>query len=208
MKTISFTILGAALSSIAAAGPISARGANWAEWPEADSPFHFSSVYHVVATPDQVINGTTSTPGEPGAIGYFNYGINVELDVICYVSTQYQDCGSSTNAFPLQNITLEGVTGAYQSPAVTATHIHEAANGATGPPRIAFPNPLPIGDDSAVVRRSVGCLTGPFLTGVLSNGIDTGTAFTVKDIEENPAGFFTDSHTARYVPGVVRGQLA
>lgn len=92
MKTISITVLGAALSSIAAAGPISARGAKWTEWPEADSPFHFSSVYHVVATPDQVINGTTPTPGEPGAIGYFNYGINAELDVICYVSTQYQAC--------------------------------------------------------------------------------------------------------------------
>ena len=88
MKTITFTILGAALRSLAAAGPISARTAKWTEWLEADSPFHFTSVYHVVATPDQVINGTKSTPGEPGAIGYFNYGINVDLDVICYVSTQ------------------------------------------------------------------------------------------------------------------------
>jgi hypothetical protein len=51
-------------------------------------------------------------------------------------------------------------------------------------------------------------LTGPFLTGILSNGVDTGTGFTVKQIEANPAGFFTDSHTAKYVPGVVRGQLA
>jgi len=170
--------------------PIDARGEKWTAWKENKSPFHFTSVYHVVATPDQVVNGTTPTPGEPGAIGYYNYGINSELDVICY------------------NITLKGVTGGYQSAAKTATHIHEAAKGASGPPRIAFPNPLPISDDPSVVRRSVGCLTGPFETGILSNGVDTGAGFMVKEIEENPAGFFTDAHTMKYVPGVVRGQLA
>lgn len=90
MKTTSITVLVAAFSSIAAAGPISSRGAKWADWADGDSPFHFSSVYKVVATPDQVINGTTVTPGEPGAVGYFNYGINAELDVICYVSTFYR----------------------------------------------------------------------------------------------------------------------
>lgn len=41
----------------------------------------------------------------------------------------------------------------------------------------------------------------------MANGVDTGTGFILKQIEANPAGFFTDSHTARYVPGVVRGQL-
>ena len=107
-----------------------------------------------------------------------------------------------------KNITLTGVTGDYQSRANTATHIHEAAVGATGPPRIAFPDPLPVSDNPSVIRRSVGCLTGPFLTGVLAAGVDTGTGFTVKQIEADPAGFFTDSHTRRYVPGVVRGQLA
>jgi hypothetical protein len=101
-----------------------------------------------------------------------------------------------------------GVTGAYRSPALTATHIHEAVKGASGPPRLAFPNPSPVSDDPSVVRRSVGCMTGPFLTGVLSNGTDTGVGFMVKEIEENPAGFFTDSHTVKYVPGAVRGQLA
>lgn len=96
-----------------------------------------------------------------------------------------------------------GVTGDYQSMAKTATHIHEAAYGMSGPPRLAFPNPM--GDDH--VRRSVGCIVGPFTTGVLANGVDTGTGFHVSQIEENPAGFFTDAHTAMYVPGVVRGQL-
>ncbi|KAJ9499369.1 hypothetical protein H2202_004952 [Exophiala xenobiotica] len=191
MKATLFASAAAAtLVGLVASTPIDARGEKWTAWKEEKSPFHFTSVYHVIATPDQVINGTTSTPGEPGAIGYYNYGINSELDVICY------------------NITLKGVTGGYQSAAKTATHIHEAAKGASGPPRIAFPNPLPISDDPNVVRRSVGCLTGPFETGILSNGVDTGAGFMVKEIEENPAGFFTDAHTMKYVPGVVRGQLA
>ncbi|KIV96835.1 hypothetical protein PV10_00652 [Exophiala mesophila] len=156
-------------------------------------PFVFTSTYSVIATPDQVINGTQVTPGEPGARGIYNYGINTILDVICY------------------NITLTGVTGDYQSAALTATHIHEGPKGAAGPPRLAFPNPTPISNDRNVVRRSVGCLTGPFRTGINNDaGVDTGSAsgFTLSQIEANPAGFFTDSHTANYVPGVVRGQLA
>ena len=89
------------------------------------------------------------------------------------------------------------------SPALTATHIHQGLKGASGPPRIAFPNP--VGDDS--YRNSIGCLKGPFKTGVLANGVDTGTGFTVSQIEANPSGFFTDSHTKLFSLGVVRGQL-
>jgi hypothetical protein len=100
------------------------------------------------------------------------------------------------------------VTGPYRSPAKTATHIHEAAKGKTGPPRLAFPNPEPADAGADVVKYSMGCMTGPFTTGVIANGQDTGTGFTLKQIEANPAGFFTDSHTVKYVPGVVRGQLA
>jgi len=103
-----------------------------------------------------------------------------------------------------QNITLLNVAGGYQSPARTATHIHQAARGASGPPRLAFPNP--IGDDKR--RVSVGCLTGPFTTGLMMNGADTGAGFKVKQIEQNPAGFFADSHTTLFSLGVVRGQLA
>jgi hypothetical protein len=84
MKTASIAFLAAALSGLAAASPIEARGYEWSD--KGGYPFQFSSTYKVVATPDQVINGTTATPGEPGAIGYFNYGINSELNVICYVS--------------------------------------------------------------------------------------------------------------------------
>ena len=62
----------------------------------------------------------------------------------------------------------------------------------------------------SVPRRSTGCISGPFVTGIrnMTTGIDTGNGFKVKQIEDNPAGFFCDAHTVKYVPGVVRGQLA
>jgi len=58
---------------------------------------------------------------------------------------------------------------------VTATHIHQAAKGAAGPPRIAFPNPMPLPGQSQDLneyswRQSLGCITGPFTTGILANG--------------------------------------
>lgn len=154
-----------------------------------DQVFQFTSTQLVKATPDQVVNGTTPTGGLPGASGTYNFGINSQTDTICY------------------NITLYGFRGEYQSPAATATHLHEAARGASGPPRIAFPNPQPLASNKDV-RNSVGCLTGPFKTGLLANGVDTGTGFKVANIEKNPAGFFADVHSSLAVPGAVRGQLA
>jgi hypothetical protein len=77
-----------AFSALALATPTPGK---WADWKGkcCDSPFEFTSTYHVIATPQQVFNGTpaVSTPGQPGAIGYYNYGINSHLDVICYVCT-------------------------------------------------------------------------------------------------------------------------
>ena len=140
----------------------------------------------VKATPDQVVNGTTPTGGLSGASGDYNFGINSRDNVICF------------------EITLYDFRGNYQSPAITATHIHEAAKGASGPPRIAFPNPA--GDD--YVGKSSGCLTGPFNTGVMANGVDTGANFHVSAIERNPAAFFADVHSSLAVSGAVRGQLA
>merc|ERR1711937_571560 len=102
------------------------------------------------------------------------------------------------------NITIDGFQGEYQSPADTATHIHEAMTGMSGPPRIAFPNPVDIGGGR---RNSIGCLRGPFTTGVLSDGTDTGEGFHVSQIEENPAAFFSDTHSSLAVPGATRGQL-
>lgn len=154
----------------------------------AASAQEFTSILNITATPDQVVNAMSQpAPGQPGAIGQFNYAINSKTDTICY------------------DITLTGVSGVPQSPARTATHIHQAAKGRNGPPRIAFPNP--VGDDN--VRHSSGCLTGPFTTGLkgADNVTDTGAGFTLAMIEANPSGFFTDTHTNLFVPGAVRGQL-
>lgn len=154
---------------------------------EVGEPSSFTSAFTVMATPDQVVNtDSVATPGEPGASGVFNFRINSDLEIICY------------------DITLSGVTGDYQSPAKTATHIHQADAGASGPPRIAFPNPV---DDGSGTRTSSGCLQGPFTTGVVTNGSDTGTGFTLAQIESNPGGFSADTHTVAYAAGAVRGQL-
>ncbi len=154
---------------------------------EVAEPAEFTSAFTVMATPDQVINNDgVATPGQSGATGTFTFRINSEQEIICY------------------DIRLEGVSGDYQSPAKTATHIHEAAVGKPGPPRIAFPNPAPVGDGP---RTSSGCLQGPFTTGVLVDGVDTGDGFSLAEIEANPAGFTGDSHTTTSPAGVVRGQL-
>ncbi|EHK98632.1 hypothetical protein GLAREA_07741 [Glarea lozoyensis ATCC 20868] len=147
----------------------------------------WTSTYHVKAIGAEVRNGTTPAPGPADAVGYFDFQINSKEDKICY------------------QITLYNVAGVPQSPAKTATHIHEAVRGASGPPRLAFNNP--VGDDK--MRYSEGCLTGPFTTGLNgADGKDTATGFKVAQIEANPKGFFTDHHTSLFTLGVVRGQLA
>jgi len=90
----------------------------------------------------------------------------------------------------------------------TATHIHQAAKGAAGPPRIAFPNPESKKDrNGKEIRRSAGCLKGPFETGIEVNGTDTGKGFTLAQIEADPASFFGDTHTVNFTAGTVRAQL-
>lgn len=152
-----------------------------------DRPDTFTSAYTVMATPDAVVDAEgKSAPGEPGATGTFNFMINSDEDVICY------------------DITLDGVTPPYKSPAKTATHVHQANAGEGGPPRLAFPNPTGDGD----VLKSSGCMQGPFTTGLDGdNDKDTGEGFTLAQIEADPAGFSADTHTSTFVPGAVRGQL-
>lgn len=153
-----------------------------------DRPDTFTSAYTVMATPDEVIDPDgNSAPGEEGATGTFDLMINSDEEIICY------------------DITLEGVTPPYESPAKTATHVHEANLGEGGPPRLAFPNPEGDGD----VLTSSGCMKGPFTTGLddEDSGEDTGKGFSLKEIEDNPAGFSADTHTSSFVPGAVRGQL-
>ncbi|OZM79379.1 hypothetical protein CFP66_26140 [Pseudonocardia sp. MH-G8] len=143
-------------------------------------------MFTAMAGPDTVVGPDGPAPGEAGATGTFDLRINSDEEIICY------------------EITLDGVTPPYQSPARTATHVHEAAEGAAGPPRLAFPNPE---DDGNGAMRSDGCLQGPFTTGVLAEGTDTGEGFSLKEIEADPAAFFADTHTSAFTAGAVRGQL-
>ncbi|KAK5938117.1 hypothetical protein PMZ80_009706 [Knufia obscura] len=181
-----------AITAVAAcASAVSAAPGGWSNMKAAPcpkSPFQFTSTYSVTATPDQVVNGTTPTGGLPGAIGHYELGLNSYTNTICY------------------NITLIGFRGNYQSAALTATHLHEAAKGQSGPPRVAFPNP--VGDEK--YANSIGCMKGPFKTGLNgTDGVtDTGANFQVSQIEKNPAGFFVDVHSSLAVPGAVRGQIA
>lgn len=155
--------------------------------PDANEVFKFTSTWKIIGTPDQVVNGTTPTGGLPGSKGVYRYGIDSTSNTICY------------------HITLYGFRGNYQSPALTATHIHQGAKGASGPPRIAFPNPAVTKDPN--VRVSQGCITGPFKTGVIVMGADTGDGFDVKQIEQDPKNFFTDVHSSLAIPGANRGQF-
>ncbi len=131
--------------------------------------------------------------GQQGATGFYDIKINVAENTICY--------GIDLFGFKDRN---NG--GRYFSPAKTATHIHQAAPGANGPPRIALLNPLSQPDG---VRRSGDCIKGPFTTGILANGTDTGSAsgFTLQQIVDNPSAFFADSHTESNQAGAVRGQV-
>lgn len=179
-------------AAVAAASTLVGAGSLWGAAPaaaetEVPRPGSFTSAYTVMATPDTIVD-TEGNPaeGQPGATGTFDLMINSDEEIVCY------------------DITLTGVTGEYESPAKTATHVHAAPAGQGGPPRISFPNPQGTGD----TRTSSGCLQGPFTTGLEGDdGQDTGTGFSLADIEADPAGFSADTHTADYVAGAVRGQL-
>lgn len=153
---------------------------------EVPRPDTFTSAFTVAATPQEVA-APDGGSGEPASSGTFTFQLNSDENVICY------------------DIELRGVTTPYMSPARTATHIHEAAPGVSGPPRIVFPNPTPEG---AEVMTSSGCLQGPFTTGVTADsGADTGAGFTVAELEATPGEYYVDAHTSQFVPGAVRGQF-
>jgi len=204
MKTTTFSlfaslVLGASAAPIAAAsnGVITVQvsldmnqaGIAATNAFDANQLFAFTSMQHINAVPEEVVNGTEPTGGLAGASGTFIFGLNSAANMICY------------------NITLHNFQGEFSSPATTATHIHEAAKGASGPPRISFPNPEPVGAD-AVVRNSAGCLKGPFVTGVMVDGKDSGEGFHVSMIEANPTAFMADTHSSLALPGAIRGNLA
>lgn len=185
LEGLQITVNVAPAAPAAAAANVQAAGL-------ADQVFALTSNNLVNAVPEQVTAAEapfTPTGGLAGALGTFNFGINSATETICW------------------NITLTNFQGEFASPALTATHIHEAALGASGPPRIAFPNPVPVPGAEGVMN-SVGCQTGPFTTGIVVDGADTGAGFSVAAIEADPAAFFADVHSSLALPGAVRGQLA
>lgn len=145
-------------------------------------PDRFTSAFRVALTPDAVVDAMGApTPGEAGATGSYELRLNSDEEVVCY------------------DIEVAGVTGPFMSPARTATHVHEGADGVSGPARIVFPNPQ---------GGSVsGCLQVPVVAGVPATGPDAGAGFSLKQIEANPTDFYADLHTAMRTAGVLRGQF-
>lgn len=202
MQIITSALLTATLlASATVAAPVLEERGNWDKsktspggaWVK--EPKYFTSAFSTRAIPSLVIaNSGAPAPGQANAFGHFGFKVNSKEDIICW------------------DIRTVNVTGEYSSPAVTATHIHQAAKGSAGPPRIAFPNPTQVGFDStgAEIRESKGCQKGPFRTGInATSGVDTGSAsgFTLAQLEQNPDGFFADTHTAQFTAGAIRGQL-
>lgn len=176
-------------AAVLAVGTVCLTGTSASAETPVGEPDTFTSAFTAMATPAQVVNADgVATPGTAGATGTFNYRLNSDLDIICY------------------DISVRGISTPFESPAKTATHIHQAPSGKPGPPRIAFPNPVEQPDGTFT---SSGCLQGPFTTGVRNadTGVDTGAGFTVQQIEDDPTAFFTDTHTAANPAGAVRGQL-
>lgn len=199
---ISFAILTLALASSALAAPSleprtwnhDKQNQNKPAGKHVKEPQYFTSAFSTRAVNTTIINNNNEpVNGQPGAFGHFAFRINSDQEIICW------------------DIRTIGVTGDYQSPAFTATHIHQAAAGRAGPPRIAFTNPQYERNDvtGAEIRTSKGCLQGPFATNVTANGQDSGSAsgFRLRNIEENPSNFFADTHTQQFVAGAIRGQL-
>ncbi|GAA2018202.1 CHRD domain-containing protein [Pseudokineococcus marinus] len=177
----------ATTTAVLAGAGLVAVGALPASAASASEPDSFTSAFTVQMTPDMVVDSEgQATGGDPDGSGTMDLRVNSDEGVICF------------------DITTRGVEPPYESPAVTATHVHEAPAGQPGPPRIAFPNPEGDGD----VRTSSGCLSIPMDTGVTGDdGQDTGAGFSLTELEADPAAFFGDTHTSTYVPGAVRGQL-
>lgn len=142
----------------------------------------WTSVFVIPADPDMVPDG-----GEPGASGTFTLYLNSNTETVYY------------------EIELTGVTPPYDSPALTATHIHEGDPGETGPPRVVFDDPQPQDDGTL---RSSGFVEGPFVTGAEDDdGNDQGAGFSLSQIEANPGGFYVDVHTEDFPTGAARGQF-
>lgn len=181
--------LSATVATCTACFLFAAHGAPAHAGEEVSEPSSFTSMFTTTATPDMVVDEDGDpSPGEEGATGTFDFRINSDEEIICY------------------DITLDGVTPPFESPAKTATHIHEGAESEAGPPRLAFPDPE---DDGSGMMVSSGCIQGPFTTGLDDDdtGEDTAEGFTLSQIEDDPDSFYADTHTEDFLDGTVRGQL-
>lgn len=149
-------------------------------------PDRFTSAYTVDATPGAVYDADgEKVPGEPGASGTATLRVNSELDVICW------------------DVTVRGVEGPLEGD-LTGMRIREAPAGFDGPSRLAVPDP----EGDTAERTGSGCAQGPFVSGVEgADGEDTGTGFTLADLEANPAAYSWDVRTADFPQGAIRGQL-
>ena len=114
----------AVLTAVTTAALALSVGTAAAQGTEVEEPGSFTSMFTAMATPDMVIGMTGQpAPGEPGATGTFDYRINSDEEIVCY------------------DLTLQGVTGDYMSPArprPTSTRPTRAS-----PARRASPSPTP-----------------------------------------------------------------
>jgi len=139
-------------------------------------PASFTSNFSVRATGAEVPEGA----GDPDATGVFDLRLASGQEIICY------------------DITLRGVTPPFESPAPTATHIHDGDPGVVGPAVVLFPDPEMSSDGTL---QTSGCLQEPFTADASAAG------FSLANIEASPTGFYVDNHTAEFAPGSVRGQF-
>jgi hypothetical protein len=167
-------LVGVALVALAALALVATGAGAQSTGTQVAEPSSFTSTLSVLATPQQVPDGG----GEPGAIGTFNLRFDATTETICH------------------SIILRGVTPPFESPAPTATHIHQGPQGTAGPPVWLFPNPA-MADDGTL--RSEGCQRAAFPADA--------DGFSLAEIEANPAGFYVDTHTTDHTAGSIRGQL-
>lgn len=86
--------------AVASASPILGWKHDIGNWKNDGKVFYFDKTYTVTATPDEVRNGTTPIPGQPGAKGLFKFGINVKENTICYVILKHHPIALEINCTP------------------------------------------------------------------------------------------------------------
>lgn len=144
---------------------------------EVARPASFTSAFRVDANATQVPADDQGNRGNTAATGVWDLQINADQEIICF------------------DITVDGINPPYESPAMTATHIHQGAPGEVGGAKVLFPNPEMTSNGTYVAE---GCLLEPF----------NDPAFSFATLEAGPIGFYVDTHTSAFPRGDVRGQFS